>query len=553
MKLSKVILYILLPLTIILSASTYTSDRFEIVKNLDIFSDVFEKVNALYVDEPQAGELMQKGIDAMLRSLDPYTVYYPESEIEDYKFMTTGQYGGIGARIRKIDEFVVVSEPYEGSPAEKSGLKAGDIILEVDGKNVTGKSTSDLSKVLKGAPGSKVKLLIDRPGTESKIEVELTRKEIKVSSVPYHSMLTEEIGYIKMTSFTQNVSQEVKEAFNDLKRNNNMTKLVFDLRGNPGGLLNEAVNVVNMFVSKNVTVVETRGRVEAWNKNYSTLNNPTDSDIPVVILVNGSSASASEIVSGSLQDLDRAVVIGADTYGKGLVQTTRNLKYNSSIKVTTAKYYIPSGRCIQAIDYQNKDDKGRATKIPDSLFKMYNTANGREVLDGHGIKPDIFVDEEEYNNLVRSLVTGDHIFNFATQFTLQNDSITTADKFEITDQVFNDFVIFLEKEGYSYESDSDKKLKELIELSKEELFHDKIENDLIKIKESIEKQKAKDLKKNKDQIKLLLQQEIVTRYYFQKGRIINSLKHDEVVKKAISVLQDSSQYNYILSSEFEGY
>jgi carboxyl-terminal processing protease len=458
MKLSKVILYILLPLTIILSASTYTSDRFEIVKNLDIFSDVFEKVNALYVDEPQAGELMQKGIDAMLRSLDPYTVYYPESEIEDYKFMTTGQYGGIGARIRKIDEFVVVSEPYEGSPAEKSGLKAGDIILEVDGKNVTGKSTSDLSKVLKGAPGSKVKLLIDRPGTESKIEVELTRKEIKVSSVPYHSMLTEEIGYIKMTSFTQNVSQEVKEAFNDLKRNNNMTKLVFDLRGNPGGLLNEAVNVVNMFVSKNVTVVETRGRVEAWNKNYSTLNNPTDSDIPVVILVNGSSASASEIVSGSLQDLDRAVVIGADTYGKGLVQTTRNLKYNSSIKVTTAKYYIPSGRCIQAIDYQNKDDKGRATKIPDSLFKMYNTANGREVLDGHGIKPDIFVDEEEYNNLVRSLVTGDHIFNFATQFTLQNDSITSADKFEISDQVFNDFVTFLEKEGYSYESDSDERM-----------------------------------------------------------------------------------------------
>lgn len=553
MKLSKVILYILLPLTIILSASTYTSDRFEIVKNLDIFSDVFEKVNALYVDEPQAGELMQKGIDAMLRSLDPYTVYYPESEIEDYKFMTTGQYGGIGARIRKIDEFVVVSEPYEGSPAEKSGLKAGDIILEVDGNNVTGKSTSDLSKVLKGAPGSKVKLLIDRPGTESKIEVELTRKEIKVSSVPYHSMLTDEIGYIKMTSFTQNVSQEVKEAFNDLKRNNNMTKLVFDLRGNPGGLLNEAVNVVNMFVSKNVTVVETRGRVESWNKNYSTLNNPTDTDIPVIILVNGSSASASEIVSGSLQDLDRAVVIGADTYGKGLVQTTRNLKYNSSIKVTTAKYYIPSGRCIQAIDYQNKDDKGRATKIPDSLFKMYNTANGREVLDGHGIKPDIFVDEEEYNNLVRSLVMGDHIFNFATQFTLKNDSIVSAEKFEISDQVFNDFVEFLEKVDYTYESESDKKLKELIEESKEESFHEKIKNDLVKIKESIEKQKAKDLQKNKDQIKLLLQQEIVTRYYLQKGRIINSLKHDEVVKKAITVLQDSSQYNYILSSEFEGY
>jgi len=545
MKIKKT-LFILIPVFALLSAGKIAVDRFEIVKNLDIFTDVYNKVSTLYVDDVKPGDLMKVGIDEMLKSLDPYTVYYPESEVEDYKFMTTGQYGGIGARIRKDGENILIAEPYEDSPARTAGLVAGDIIIEVDGTNVKGKSVNDMSSFLKGTPGTKVKLKVKRPLVENLIDIEIIRKEIKVSSVPYHAEIDKGIGYIKLTSFTQNVGEEVKEALVDLKKNNNIQKLIFDLRDNGGGLLNEAVNIVNLFVSKNIKVVETKGRVESWNSTYKTLNAPIDKEIPVVILVNSSSASASEIVSGSLQDLDRAVIIGKETYGKGLVQTTKPLKYNGSIKVTTAKYYIPSGRCIQAVDYGDKDEFGKAKKIPDSLFSTFTTLNGRKVQDGHGIQPDVEVDQDKYSLLLRQLVNESHLFNYVTDFYYQNKTIDSPENFKVTDKEFNAFKAYLNDKKFVYESLSDKKIKDLEKMLEEEKFTEATTNQLDKLKKIILAEKEKAFEKDKEMIKFLLQSEIVTRYYFQKGRIINSLNRDPYIFKAKEILNNTNEYNKIL-------
>jgi carboxyl-terminal processing protease len=545
MKIKKT-LFILIPVFALLSAGKIAVDRFEIVKNLDIFTDVYNKVSTLYVDDVKPGDLMKVGIDEMLKSLDPYTVYYPESEVEDYKFMTTGQYGGIGARIRKDGENILIAEPYEDSPARSAGLVAGDMIIEVDGTNVKGKSVNDMSSFLKGTPGTKVKLKVKRPLVEDLIDIEIIRKEIKVSSVPYHAEIDKGIGYIKLTSFTQNVGEEVKEALVDLKKNNNIQKLIFDLRDNGGGLLNEAVNIVNLFVSKNIKVVETKGRVESWNSTYKTLNAPIDKEIPVVILVNSSSASASEIVSGSLQDLDRAVIIGKETYGKGLVQTTKPLKYNCSIKVTTAKYYIPSGRCIQAVDYGDKDEFGKAKKIPDSLFSTFTTLNGRKVQDGHGIQPDVEVEQDKYSLLIKQLVNESHLFNFVTDFYYQNKTIESPEKFKVTDKEFNAFKAYLNDKKFVYESLSDKKIKDLEKMLEEEKFTEATANQLENLKKIILAEKEKAFEKDKEMIKFLLQSEIVTRYYFQKGRIINSLNRDPYIFKAKEILNNSNEYNKIL-------
>lgn len=543
----KHLLFIIIPI-IFISAGKIVVDRFEIVKNLDIFTDVYNKVSTLYVDDVPPGELMKRGIDEMLKSLDPYTVYYPESEVEDYKFMTTGQYGGIGARIRKDGENILIAEPYEDSPARSAGLIAGDIIIEVDGTLIKGKSVNDMSSFLKGTPGTKVKLKIKRNNIDELIDIEITRKEIKVSSVPYHAEIDKGIGYIKLTSFTQNVGEEVKEALLDLKKNNNINKLIFDLRDNGGGLLNEAVNIVNLFVSKNIKVVETRGRVESWNSSYKTLNSPIDKDIPVIILVNSYSASASEIVSGSLQDLDRAVILGKETYGKGLVQTTKPLKYNGSIKVTTAKYYIPSGRCIQAIDYGDKDENGKAKKIPDSLFSTFSTLNGRKVQDGHGIQPDIEVEQDKYSLLIKQLINESHIFNFATQFYYKNKNIESPEKFKITQQEFNEFKTYLKENNFVYESLSDKKIKDLEKILEEEKFNDEALNTIENLKKIIEKEKEKAFDNDKEMIKFLLQSEIVTRYYFQKGRIINALNQDPYIEKAKEIFSNIHEYNKILGN-----
>ena len=524
-----------------------TSDRFEVGKNLDIFTEVYKQVNSLYVDGTQPGELMKVGIDAMLESLDPYTVYYPESDIENYKLMTTGQYGGIGARIRKIDDFVVVGEPYVGFPAFKAGLRGGDVILKVDGKDVKGKSTSDLSKILKGNPGTSITVTIQRPGIEASFEVSFKREKVQIKSVPYQGMITENIGYIKMKSFTRNVSKEVKTAFLELKKNPNFQSLVFDLRGNPGGLLHEAINTVGLFTKKGVKVVETRGKIEEWTKIYKTLNAPLDKEIPIVILVDGGSASASEIVSGALQDFDRAVILGSNTYGKGLVQTTRNLKYNTSIKVTTAKYYIPSGRCIQAIDYAHKDEDGNPKKIPDSLLTEFKTQNGRLVLDGAGIKPDVEKNREKYGAITRALLSKNHVFNFATQYVLKHDSISNAKNFRLTDDEYQSFITYLLDNEYDYQTSTGKGLKALKKRAEKDSILVDIASEIKLIEDKIILKKKSDLKKFKSQIKGFLEIEIASRYFFQIGKIESSLGNDFFVDEAVEILTNNERYTSILS------
>ena len=526
-----------------------TSDRFEVGKNLDVFMEVYKEVNSLYVDGTQPGELMRTGIDAMLESLDPYTVFYPESDIENYKLMTTGQYGGIGARIRKIDDFVVIGEPYKDFPAHKAGLKAGDIILQVDGKDVKGKSTSDLSKILKGNPGTSLTVKVRRPGAEESFDVTFKREKVQIKSVPYHGMLDENTGYIKMSSFTRNVSKEVKDAFLELKKNKGFKSLVFDLRGNPGGLLHEAINTVGLFTKKGIKVVETRGKIDEWTKIYKTLNSPLDKDIPMVILVDGGSASASEIVSGSLQDFDRAVVIGRNTYGKGLVQTTRKLKYNTSIKVTTAKYYIPSGRCIQAIDYSHKDKDGHASKIPDSLLTEFKTNNGRVVLDGAGIKPDVDIEKEKYGAVATALATNHHIFNYATEYVLKHDSIVSANKFKITDEEFQTFVDYVNENDYEYETRTDKAIEGLKKRAEKDEMLEVMEDELKVIEEKLSKKKKDEIYNHKDQLKKLLEVEIATRYYLQAGKIQNSLSGDKDINEALEILSNKDRYASILSGD----
>ena len=529
-----------------LSLEDESESRFEIGKNLDIFTALYKEVNTHYVDGTQPGELMKIGIDAMLESLDPYTVYYPESEIEDYKLMTTGQYGGIGARIRRINDFVVISEPYKNFPAYKAGLRAGDIILQVDGKDVKGKTTADLSKILKGNPGTSLTVNVKRPGTEKEFSLTFKREKVKIKSVPYFGMVSDSIGYLKMNSFTSKVSNEVEAAILALKNNPELKSLVFDLRGNPGGLLNEAINTVNLFTKKGVTVVETRGKIEAWKKTYKTLNSPLDINIPMVILVNGGSASASEIVSGALQDLDRAVVLGRNTYGKGLVQTTRNLKYNTSLKVTTAKYYIPSGRCIQAIDYANKDVNGKPVKIPDSLLTEFKTKNGRIVLDGAGVKPDVEIKKIEYGSVIRALFSDNYIFNFATKYALEHDSITNPKTFKLSEAAFNKFISFLDSSGYEFETETDVRLKYLEEKAESEDYLSIIQIELDSIKRKLERKKKDELLIYKDQIKNILESEIVSRFYFQSGRIENKIGNDPYIKKAVEILSKKADYDRIL-------
>jgi carboxyl-terminal processing protease len=466
-----------------------TSDRFEIGKNLDIFTELYKEVNRTYVEGTQPGELMKTGIDAMLESLDPYTVYYPESDIENYKLMTTGQYGGIGAKIRKIDDFVVVGEPYEGFPAHKAGLKAGDFILKVDGNSVKGKSTSDLSKILKGNPGTSLSVVIKRPGQKEEFEVTFKREKVQIQSVPYFGMISSDVGYIKMKSFTRNVTKEVKDAFYQLKKNDDFKSLIFDLRGNPGGLLHEAIKTVELFVGKGQKVLESRAKISEWTDTYKTLNVPLDKKIHIVFLVDAGSASASEIVTGVMQDFDRAVVLGRRTYGKGLVQVTRKLKYNTSLKVTKAKYYLPSGRCIQAIDYSKRNNRGKAIKTPDSLLTKFTTKNGREVLDASGISPDVTIEKKKYDKVVIAMLSNNLIFNYATQYVLKHDSISPAAEFKLSDIDFNEFIRYLKENEYDFETNSEKVLKTFRKKAEEEDLIGEIVSEIELIEKKLTKKK----------------------------------------------------------------
>lgn len=523
----------------------FVDSYFEISKNLKILNDIYRELHTYYVDQTEPGQLMKKSIDSMLSSLDPYTTYIPESDIEDYRFMTTGQYGGIGALIRKGKEHVIIAEPYEGFPAQKAGLLAGDKILKIDGKTTKGKSTSDVSKVLKGQPGTKVDLTIERKEVET-FTKQLVREEVKIPSVPYSGMIDNEVGYIKLTSFTETASKEVKDALLKLKSENQMQKLVFDLRGNGGGLLREAVNIVNLFVEKGEEIVSTRGRIKDWDKTYRALNAPVDLEIPVVVLLDGQSASASEIVGGAIQDLDRGIIVGQQSFGKGLVQQTRNLDYNSKLKLTVAKYYIPSGRCIQRIDYSSRDTEGKAEVVPDSMISIFRTKNGREVRDGKGISPDVKVELERYSKIASALAVKNLIFDYATEYFDKNEKIAAAQEFRLSDAEYNDFKAFLSDKDYSYETGTEKALAELKEIAENEKYFEGGESEFEALKKKLEPNNDNDLEKFKDEIKELLEGEIVSRYYFQNGRIEASLGRDPYLEEAMRLMTDGAAFSAVL-------
>ncbi|MDB4083165.1 S41 family peptidase, partial [Vicingaceae bacterium] len=464
--------------------------------------------------------------------------------------MTTGQYGGIGALIHKDSNEIIISEPYEGFPAFKSGLKAGDVILKVNENEVEGKNSDDISKLLRGQSGSSLNVTIKRPNVVEPMVKEIVRETIKINDVPYFKMLDNEVGYIKLSSFTQTASKEFIAAFNELK-DKGMKELVFDLRGNGGGLLIEAVDIVNIFIAKGQKVVETRGKLKKWDATYLTRKEPLDTKIPIAILVDAGSASASEIVSGTLQDYDRAVIIGRQTFGKGLVQQTRPLSYNAQLKVTVAKYYIPSGRCIQRIDYSSKDGLGKAQTVPDSLINSFKTVlNKRPVKDGKGIKPDLFTEEESMSIITATLMRSYNIFNYATLYYLNHPKIAPAKEFQLSDKEYNEFIAFLADKEYNYSTQSEEVLKKLKEVAKDEKYFASAEIEYGALLEKLTPKIESDLIKFKSEIKMVLENEIISRYYFQDGRIEQSLNSDPDIKEALQLLKNKKQYNEILAGTF---
>jgi carboxyl-terminal processing protease len=523
--------------------------EFEILKNLDIYYSLFRELNLFYVDETNPEKLISKSIDGMLISLDPYTQYIPESKADEYRFQTTGEYGGIGALIRKSKDYVLIAEPYENSPAVRAGLKAGDMLLEIDGKNVNEQQINDISDLLKGSPGTEIQLTVKRPTNNTVFKKKILREQIVIPNVPYFGMLTNEIGYIRLSNFTPNAADEVKDALDNLKQNKGAKSIVLDIRGNPGGLLIEAVNICGLFVGKGQEIVSNRGKVKQFDNVYTTTANPVDTEIPMVLLVNRSSASAAEIIAGSMQDLDRAVILGQRTFGKGLVQTTRRLSYNAQLKVTTAKYYIPSGRCIQALDYTHRNEDGSVGYIPDSLITEFKTKNGRKVYNGGGIQPDVKIDPEVISNIAFSLYTKNLMFDFATEYASKHDSIKRPAKYLLSDSEYDGFLKFLKDKPFDYETESESKLDDLIAAAKKEKYYSLSENEFNALKTRLSHNKDKDLQTFRDEIKDLLTEEIVSRYYYQKGRIEYSLLSDNQVAKAIELLKDTSLYNKTLSGK----
>ena len=520
---------------------------FELVKNLDIFTSVMQGLNKNYVDEIQPGSLTKTAIDEMLKSLDPYTEFIPESDMEDYKLMATGQYGGVGALIQNLDSFVVVSEPYEGFPAYNAGLRAGDIILEINGVSVKGKSTQEVSDMLKGTPDTDVEITFKNIFDENIKKVKLTRKEIKLPEVPYYGIVAPHIGYISLSSFTMNCSNTVKDALLKLKENDpNLQGLILDLRNNGGGLLNEAVNIINIFVPKNTEVVSTKGRLPEANRVYKTMQTPVDLEIPLCVLINENSASASEIVAGALQDLDRAVIIGEQSYGKGLVQNIIDLPYNSKLKVTIAKYYIPSGRCIQKIDYSDKTN-GVGRQISADEQKIFFTKNKRPVKDAGGILPDIDVKIDSISAFTAALYVGQHIFKFATLYSIKHPTISQPDQFKLSDADYNEFIAYMKDKEIKYSSPLKMELDKLTKLAEDEKKLDLIKDDIELLKKKITLDNQDELLHYKDEITNILTPEIISRYYYQKGRIQYELQNDNFTHKAIEILSNPSQYNNILS------
>ncbi len=523
---------------------SFTRDEknFEIAKNLEIYHTLFRELNMFYVDEVDPNKLVKTSIDQMLNSLDPYTNYISEDQIEDFRFMTTGEYAGIGAVISKQNGKIIISEPYEGFPAQKFGLKAGDVLLEVEGKSTENMTTEDVSNLLKGPAKKPVTIKLMRMGEKKPLEIQVVREKITIDAVPYYGMLDKNTAYIRLSNFTTNCSDEVKNAFLELKKNN-PEALVLDLRSNPGGLLMEAVKIVNLFVPKGEEIVSTRGKVKQWDQTYTATATPIDTTIRIAVLTNSNSASASEIVAGAIQDLDRGIIVGTRTFGKGLVQTTRDLSYNTKLKVTTAKYYIPSGRCIQALDYSHRNEDGSVGHVPDSLVTEFTTKKGRKVYDGGGIVPDVKIESDQFSNLSVALITKFLIFDFATKFSNEHESIAPPEKFEVSEDTYNEFAAFVKENNFSYDLNSEKQLEDLIEAAKDEKYYSTASEEFEALKAKLEPNLDKDLKLFEDEIKELLEDEIVSRYYYQKGAIRAAINDDNGIEKAIEELHSKTAYS----------
>jgi len=528
-----------------LAFNTPTEKYFEITKNLDIFATLYKEVNTYYVDDVDPNKLIKTGINAMLESLDPYTNYIPEDDIEDYRTMTTGQYGGIGALIGTRNGKNMIIMPYEGFPAHTAGLRIGDEIVTVDGIDVKEKKYTDISKLLRGQANSKLNISVKRYDSPELIDVEMTREKITIDNVQYYGIVEDDIGYVKLSDFTTNAGKEVKNAVVELKQKG-ATRIILDLRGNPGGLLNEAVNVSNIFIPKGSEVVSTKGKMTDWNKTYKALNPPVDTEMPLVVLTSSSSASASEIVAGVVQDYDRGVLVGQKTFGKGLVQATRPLTYNSQLKVTTAKYYIPSGRCIQAIDYSHRNDDGSVGKVPDSLKVAFKTRNGRTVYDGGGVDPDIGVDLEYLAPIAVSLVGNGLVFDYATEYYYEHPKIASSREFKLTDQEYQEFVDWLKDKDYDYTTRVENSLDELIKMAKKEKYYEDIDDQIYSLKDKVQHNKETDLQKFKSDIKQILEEEISSRYYLRKGVVETSFNSDQTIRAAVEVLKDDARYAELL-------
>jgi carboxyl-terminal processing protease len=524
-------------------------DYFEISKNLDIFGKMYREVHTNYVDDIDPTQFMRTGIDGMLKSLDPYTNYISAAEIEEYRFMSTGQYGGIGAMVGLQNGKICITEPYEGYPAEKAGLRAGDIIIQIDNEKVGDASNAaDVRNLLRGSPKTKVRLSVRREGTPDPITVDVERDDIKILNVPYFGMASPDVGYISLTGFTTGAANEVKAAMEDLKKNNPGIKgLILDLRGNPGGLLFEAIDISNLFVAKDEMIVETRGKMEGSLKSYTARNMPVDVDIPLAVLVDRRSASASEIVSGVMQDLDRGVLLGQRSFGKGLVQTTRPLSYSSQIKITTAKYYTPSGRCIQAIDYANRNEDGSVGKVPDSLKKAFKTKVGRTVYDGGGVDPDIEVKRPEFHTVTTELARQGLIFDFATKYRNSHESIASAREFKVDDALYAEFAAFCRSRNFTFETKTEKEFAKLKGMMKDEHYDQDLAVELKAIETKLAKEKQEDVMAFKDEISKLLRTEIVTRYYYKKGEIEASFNMDPDILASLDILRNQTEYKGILA------
>ena len=527
----------------------FIDDLFQVSKNLDIFASVYKELNVNYVDDVNPSKMMKTGIDAMLNELDPYTEYIPEADIEDYKLKyVSTQYGGVGATILNRDGKVLISEPYEGFPAQKADVRSGDEILEINGVAIKGKSNEQVSQLLKGPKTTPVTLLLNRPGTEKQITKKLLREDIKQENVPYYGMLPNNVGYIKLDKFLENSAQEVKVALTELKKNN-LSGLVLDLRNNGGGILQEAVKIVNLFIEKDINVVTQKGRNREKTIAYKTTFPAFEPVLPLVVLVNNRSASASEIVAGSLQDLDRAVIVGQRSFGKGLVQQTFNLPYNSLVKVTVAKYYTPSGRCIQALDYTHRDAEGIVVKVADSLITQYKTRVGRFVYDGSGIYPDLFVKPFKYSTITQTLAAKYFIFDYATIYRLQNTAIPDFKNFNLTDAEYSKFVNYLSDKDYNYKTKTERLLSDLGEEADRDHKLAEINSEFEALKSKVFFSKKNDLNQFKEEIKRVLESEIVSRYHFQKGRIEQGFKYDNEISEALKIIVNKSVLASILKGD----